>query len=46
MELLLIAIRDRLDEVFNNRVIALRHETEWPPRSPDVTPRDFLIGVT
>lgn len=30
----LIAVRDRLRELFGNRVIALHHNVEWPPRSP------------
>ena len=38
-----IIVRDRLNEVFNNRVIALGHETEWPHRSPDLTPYDFFL---
>ena len=25
------------------RVIALNHEIEWPPRSPDLTPCDFFL---
>ena len=36
-----------MNEVFgNNRVIALiglQHDVEWPPRSPDLTPCDFLV---
>ena len=35
---------DRLNEVFGeNRVIALQHNVEWPPRSPDLTPCDFFL---
>ena len=26
-----------------NRVVALQHNVEWPPRSPDSTPCDFLL---
>ena len=35
----LIEVRDRLNEVFgeNRHVIALHHDVEWPPRSPDLT---------
>ena len=39
----LIAVRDRLRELFAHRVIALNHEVEWPPRSPDLTPCDFFL---
>ena len=36
--------RDRLNKVFgNNRVVALDHNIEFPPRSPDLTPRDFFL---
>lgn len=38
-----IIVRDHLKEVFNNRVIALGHDREWPPRSPDLTPCDFFL---
>ena len=36
-----VAVRDRLRELFADRVIALHHKIEWPPRSPDLTPCDF-----
>ena len=40
----LIEVRDRLNEVFGeNRVIALQHNVEWPPCSPDLTPCDFFL---
>lgn len=39
----LIAVRERLRELFNERVIALHHPVEWPPRSPDLTPCDFFL---
>ena len=39
-----LAVRVRLNEVFGeNRVIALHHNVEWPPRSPDLTPCDFFM---
>ena len=42
----LIAVRDRFIDVFgNNRVIGLGHDVEWPPRSPDLTPCDFFVGI-
>ena len=39
----LLAVRERLQEVFGNHVIALNHDVEWPPRSPDLTPCDFFL---
>ena len=30
-------------ELFGNRVIALHHAVEWPPRLPDLTPCDFFL---
>ena len=38
-----ILVRNRLQELFPNRVIALGHPVEWPPRSPDLTPLDFWL---
>ena len=37
------AVRDRLQEVFPDRVIGMGHAVEWPPRSPDLTPCDFCL---
>jgi hypothetical protein len=39
----LIAVGDRLRELFGHRVIALHHQVEWPPRSPDLTPCNFFL---
>lgn len=39
----LIAVRDRLQELFPHRVVGLGHHVEWPPRSPDLTPLDFWL---
>ena len=36
-------MRHRLAELFGDRVIALFHRVEWPPRSPDLTPCDFFL---
>ena len=36
-------VRNLLDEMFDNRVIGLGHQVEWPPRSPDLTPCDFFL---
>ena len=39
----LVAVQERLRELFGNRVIALGHNMEWPPRSSDLTPCDFFL---
>ena len=39
----LIIVHDRLNEVFNNRVTALGHQTEWPLRASDQTPCYFFL---
>jgi hypothetical protein len=36
-------IRAWLAEFFPNHTIALHHNHEWPPRSPDLTPCDFFL---
>ena len=38
-----IIVRDKLREAFVGRVLALGFPTEWPPRSPDLTPCDFFL---
>ena len=38
-----VIVHNRLQELFPNRVIGLGHPTEWPPRSPDLTPLDFWL---
>ena len=30
-------------DLFHDHVIAVNHPIEWPPRSPDLTPCDFLL---
>lgn len=37
------AVRDRLNVLFDRRLVALGTEVEWPPRSPDLTPMDFFL---
>ena len=37
------AVTDRLTALFGDRVIALNRPTEWPPKSPDLTPCDFFL---
>ena len=39
----LIAVRNRLLDTFQQRVIALHLPVEWPPRSPDLTPCDYFL---
>ena len=41
----LIKVNNRLEEIFRNRVIAVNHEEEWPPRPLDLTPCDFFLWV-
>ena len=36
-------VSNRLRELFGNQVVALNHDPEWPPRSPDLTPCDFFL---
>ena len=38
-----VLIRRMLRQKFQNRVVALNHPIEWPPRSPDLTPCDFFL---
>jgi hypothetical protein len=38
-----IVVRQRLQQLFPNRIVALGHGTEWPPRSPDLMPLDFFL---
>ena len=39
----LARVRNRLAEVFGHRVIALYHDVEWQPRSPDLASCDFFL---
>ena len=41
-----VVVSEWMHEFFGEKVIALRHPREWPPRSPDLTPCDFFYGVT
>ena len=36
-------VRDGLIEFFQDRVVALHHEKEWPARSPDMNPCDYFL---
>ena len=39
----LIAVQDRLPEIFADRVIALHLPIEWPPHSPNLTPCYYFL---
>ncbi|KAG5889187.1 hypothetical protein JTB14_019204 [Gonioctena quinquepunctata] len=39
------AVRRYLDEEYRGRWIGRRGSTEWPARSPELTPLDFSVGV-
>lgn len=36
-------VNERLRELFNNRIVALNHDIEWPPRSPNLTPCHYFL---
>lgn len=36
-------VTNRLRQIFGRNVIAIGHNTEWPARSPDLTPLDFFL---
>ena len=38
-----ITVKEKLREVFGQRVLALGFNVEWPPKSPDLTPCDFFL---
>ncbi|KAF2350323.1 hypothetical protein FHG87_018919 [Trinorchestia longiramus] len=38
-----VAVREKLNELFGNRIFALNHRIEWPPRLPDLMPCDFFL---
>ena len=38
-----LPVRDLLNDMFQNRVIAIYHQTEWPARSPDLFACDFFL---
>ena len=38
-----IRVKDRLQEVFGQRILSIGNAVEWPPRSPDLTPCDFFL---
>ena len=42
----LAMVRNLLVEMFQDSVIALHHDPEWPARSPDLTLATFSCGVT
>ena len=38
-----LQVRHVLRQRFEDRVVALHHPVEWPPRSPDLTPLHFFL---
>ena len=36
-------VTEHFAELFGDRVIALNHQVEWPPQSPNLTPFDFFF---
>lgn len=38
-----VAVKERINQLFQNRVIGRDRECHWPPRSPDITPLDFFL---
>lgn len=40
-----MAKRERLTEVFHNRLVTLQCEPKWPPRSLDLTPCNFFLLI-
>ena len=40
-----LQVRELLNEMFQNRVVAIHHQTEWPARSPDLSAYDFILWI-
>ena len=38
-----LIVKERSLEIFQNRIIALYHYIEWPPRSSDLTLCDYFL---
>jgi len=38
-------VTERLSELFGDQIVSLNQQVEWPPRSPDLTPCDFFLGI-
>ena len=36
-------VSDRLEELFGEHIVARNRPVEWPQRSPDLTPLDFIL---
>ena len=41
-----LPVRNRLQELFGNRVVGMGHEIDWPARSPDLSQMDFYLWGT
>ena len=38
-----LIVRERLQRLFQDKIVAMNHPVEWPPRSPDLTPCDYFL---
>jgi hypothetical protein len=36
---------DLLNQMFPGRLVSKNGDFDWPPRSPDLTPPDFFVGI-
>ena len=41
-----LSVRNRLQELFDNYVVGMGHQIDWPARSPDLSPLDFYLWGT
>ena len=41
-----VLVRNRLQELFGNRVVGMGHQIGWPAKSPDFCPLDFCLWGT
>ena len=41
--MVILTVRERLAEGFDNYIVTLQHEIEWPPPSPVLTPCDLFL---
>ena len=38
-----LPVRNRLQELFGNRVVGMGHQIDWPAKGPDLSPLDFYL---
>ena len=41
-----LPVRNRLQELFGNRVVGMGHQIDWPAKIPDLSPLDFYLWGT